>query len=253
MCQIEINLVLRLLVRMPIADDQIASALEHVRTVSEAGCEAGSSAACEMRAGFYADQGVRFFLITQPLKEGQLAGELALDWARDENEFQIKLSAAVQAEAETLRPECEAGNARACGQLGMLIADRGLVPKRPYEEIGLLVEGCGADDRADFTCDALYMSALTLGSSKKNREQENQIKADAMQNLADQCSAGKGSVCNVLARLDEDRSKRKTWTALACQAGEPRACSDLGQSLYIKYKIKKSEADLDEAVLNLNR
>ena len=98
LCIIEVNLVLRPLVDLPIKDNDITSALKHFEAVTTAGCETGSSAACALRAGFYADRGVRFFLLKQAQKDGQPIGELTAKWQQDQNVFQVKMSIAAQAD-----------------------------------------------------------------------------------------------------------------------------------------------------------
>jgi hypothetical protein len=163
-------------------------------------------------------------------------------------ELMTKAKTLAQAEAETLRPTCEDGDALACGRLGILIDDYDLPETTPFEHLDFLTQGCvaGSDD----ACFFLGFAVTDLAQSDPSKPVETPIKAETIANLQSLCDAGHGQICTLLATrilTPKDVNAFLTIAGKACNAGDAIGCSAYGMTQLGEYRETPNPETLTKA------
>ena len=188
----------------------------------------------------------------------QAQGLKSMGKARPEKPAHAELMAQAktlaQAEAETLRPGCESGDAMACGRLGVLIEDYDLPEQTPFEHLDFLTQGCvaGSDD----ACFFLGFAVISLAQTKPSKPVEAPIKADTIAHLQSLCDAGHGQVCTLLATRILKPKDVQAFLAIAekaCDAGDAKGCSTYGMTQLGEYREAPEPATLLKATEALTK
>jgi len=234
----------------PTSDNQKEEALAFYKEKTEEGCAAGSSDACYWRSIIYQDFDLRMTILLKAQEAGKDTVKITYDLEDDIQLFKGKMLNAAIIEAERFRSECLAGNARTCGQLGVLIKDRELPSNTPFEEIDMLITGCTVTRDANI-CNDAYYAITVLGVSKPSQGTELPIKEKAKQHLIRLCDAENGSACRIMAELNNDKAQRHHYNDLACQLDHGKACQDIGKAHYSTYRKSEDTDDLELATVYL--
>ena len=159
-----------------------------------------------------------------------------------------------QAEAETLRPTCEAGDARACGRLGLLIEDYNLPKVTPFEHLDFLTQGCMAG--SDNACFFLASAVTGLAQTKPSKPVEAPIKTETIANLKRLCDDGHGQICTLLATRILSPKDVQAFLSIAekaCNAGDAIGCSAYGMTQLGEYRERPDPATLTKATEALTK
>ena len=168
-------------------------------------------------------------------------------------ELMAQAKTLAQAEADTLRPTCAAGDALACGRLGLLIQSHDLPEETPFEHLDFLTQGCvaGSDD----ACFFLGFAVTNLAQTNASKPVEAPIKAKTITNLERLCDAGHGQICTLLATRilkPNDVNAFLGITQKACAAGDPIGCSAYGMTQLGEYRDTTTPETLTKATDALN-
>ena len=203
-----------------------------LQTTAQA-CEAGDPAGCYWQA-----QGLRKMGDARPAKP-------------TEQELLTKAKTLAQTKAAGLRPACAAGDALACGAVGVLIHTYDLPQQAPYEQLDLLTKGClaGADD-----------ACLPLGSAARSLDPKNPDEAPVRRRLIDrleaQCDTGQGQICRILANRILKLSSVDDfigYATKACDGDDALGCSAIGMTRLEQYRQSQDTALLAKATAALTK
>ncbi|WP_306151570.1 hypothetical protein [Roseovarius sp. MMSF_3281] len=159
-----------------------------------------------------------------------------------------------KAEAETLRPTCKAGDAKACGRLGLLIEDYNLREVTPYERLDFLTQGCVAE--YDDACFFLGFAVTGLAQTEPSQPVEAPIKAETIANLQNLCDAGHGRICTLLATRILNPKDAQAFLSIAekaCDAGDAIGCSAYGMTQLGEYRETPKPETLAKATEALTK
>lgn len=203
-----------------------------LQTTAQA-CEAGDPAGCYWQA-----QGLRKMGDARPAKP-------------TEQELLTKAKTLAQTEAAGLRPACATGDALACGALGVLINNYDLPQQAPLEHLDLLTKGCLAG--ADNAC-------LSLGSAARGLDPQNPDEAPSrsqiINRLENQCDAGRGQICRLLATQILNLSSVDDfigYATKACDGDDALGCSAIGMTRLEQYRQSQDTALLIKATAALTK